>query len=91
MGLADELERSLVGNAMVLAAVCEEEGRPVFESGQAVLNCLTAPEMEGLLRRLEKRQQRTVELSAAVQDGSKNENFDEERFLRMKEDSGWIM
>lgn len=85
MKLADELERSLVGNAMVLAAVCEEDGRPVFQSGQAVLDRLTASEMELLLRRLEKQRQGAVETSAGIQDGAKNESFDEERFLRMKE------
>ncbi len=90
MDPADALERSLVGNAAVLAAVCEEEGRPVFPSGQAVLERLTAPEMEELLKRLEKRQQGAAECAEALQDGAKNGNFDEKRFLQMKEDGRWI-
>lgn len=65
MGLTDDLERSLVGNAMVLAAVCVENGRPAFQSGQAVLDRLTAPEMEQLLRRLGRAQQEAVEIGRA--------------------------
>ncbi len=86
MGLTDDLERSLVGNAMVLAAVCVENGRPAFQSGQAVLDRLTASEMEALLRRLEKQQQGTAERSEESGDMAENESFDEEKFLRMKED-----
>ena len=83
MESADELERSLVGNAMGLAAVCERDGRPAFEDGQAVLDRLTAPEMESLLRRAAERQQGGEE--SVQQDGATSAQFDEERFLRMKE------
>ena len=91
MELADELERSLVGNALVLAACCEKDGRPVFADGQAVLNRLTAPQMEQLLRKLTEQEKRTPAAVTAQQDGAMNESFDEERFLRMKEGNGWIM
>lgn len=84
MGLTDELERSLVGNAMVLAACCEEDGRPVFADGQAVLDRLTAPQMERLLRRLTAKEQESA-CGEELQDGTRNEHFDEERFLRLKE------
>ena len=84
MGLADELEESLVGNALVLAACCEQDGRPVFADGQAVLDRLSAPQMELLLRRLTAWTGEAVEPSWQ-QEGTKNEHFDEGRFLRMKE------
>lgn len=87
---ADELERCMRGNAMVLAVCCvKEDGCPAFESGQAVLERLTAPEMERLLRRIAEGD--TADGAARSQEGAGNGSFDEERFLRLKGGEPWTL
>lgn len=88
----DELERCMRGNAMVLAACCvKEDGCPAFESGQAALERLTAPEMERLLRRLRSGEGESARPAEHAIESAGNGSFDEARFLRLKEGDGWTM
>lgn len=91
MELTDELERGIVGNAMVLAHCCEESGRRAFESGQAALECLTAAEMERLLCRLRDGESGNALPVELPQESAGNDGFDEAHFLRLKEGDGWTM
>lgn len=88
----DELERCMRGNAMVLAACCvKEDGCPAFESGQAALERLTAPEMERLLRRIAEGDGEAAGSTVRSQEGAGNGSFDEERFLRLKGGEPWTL
>lgn len=92
MELTDEPERCLMGNAMVLAHCCvAEDGAAAFESGQAVLETLTAPEMERLLRRLRSGEGESARPAEHAIESAGNGSFDEARFLRLKEGDGWTM
>ena len=71
----DPLERSLLANARVLAECCWCRGEPAFPDSEAVLEELTAREMESLLEILSG--QRGAE---AV-----NPAFDQERFQALRE------
>ncbi|MGM9619324.1 MAG: hypothetical protein ACI3W8_05785 [Oscillospiraceae bacterium] len=86
MGLEDALEQSLYGNAMVLAACCVENGREVFADGQAVLDRLTAAQMERLLRLYAEKDRQACPTETEDAERAANSGFDEERFLRLKED-----
>lgn len=85
MELADELERCMVGNAMVLAACCMEDGQAAFESGQAAMSRLTAQEMERLLRRIAEADGAAARPAAESWEDGGSAGFDEARFLRLKE------
>lgn len=80
-GTEDELERGALCNARVLAECCLWGGEPAFPDAGAVLDELTFPEMEELLRRWRERK-----MPAAV-----NPSFDEARFARLREgEPGWM-
>ena len=73
----DPLERSLLSNARVLAECCYFQDMPVFSDGQAVLEALTAREMERILEQLSGgRQQMRSTINPA---------FDEARFEALRE------
>ena len=72
----DPLERSLLCNAMVLAACCFSGGEPVFQDEFAVLKNLSGRKMERLLRRIseeDRPKRQTV-----------NPQFDMGRFKRLE-------
>ena len=73
----EPMERALLCNARVLAECCFCQGEPVFESGEEVLERLTAREMETLLRRLA---QEDVSVPA-----EENPAFDPARFKCLRE------
>ena len=73
----EPMERALLCNARVLAECCFCQGEPVFESGEDVLERLTAREMEMLLRQL-------ADGCAPVAAGE-NPAFDSARFRRLQE------
>lgn len=75
--LDDPLERSLLCNARVLADCCFSQGEPAFEDAHAVLEQLTARQMEVLLRRLSD--------ESAPSPDTGNPAFDLERFRRLLE------
>ena len=77
------LERGLLCNAQVLAESCLCRGRPVFPDGAAVLEQLTAGEMEALLRRLAGEEQAGSGKEHPGRDV--NGAFDEMRFRTLKE------
>jgi hypothetical protein len=74
---AEDMERALVCNAQVLSESCFFQGEPVFDGGAAVLETLTAREMEGLLRQLA-----AGSAPAAAQE---NPAFDQARFDQLRE------
>jgi hypothetical protein len=74
----EAMERALVCNAQVLSESCFFQGEPVFDGGEAVLEALTAREMEGLLR-----QMAAGSAPAAVQE---NPAFDQARFEQLREE-----
>lgn len=71
----DVLERSLLTNAQVLAECCFFQGEAVFSGREDVLEALTAPEMERLLKRL----------CGDEHGGAENPGFDMEKFSAMRE------
>ena len=73
----EPVERALLCNARVLAESCFYQGEPVFESGEEVLDQLTAREMETLLQQVA--EGRTA-AAAAV-----NPGFDLKRFECLRE------
>jgi len=73
----EPMERALLCNARVLAECCFCQGEPAFESGEEVLERLTAREMETLLRQL-------ADGCAPVTAGE-NPAFDPARFQRLRE------
>ena len=80
-GTEDALERGALCNARVLAECCFYGGEPAFADAGAVLDALTFPEMEELLRRWRERKP-----PAAV-----NPQFDEARFAQLREEGpGWM-
>ena len=71
----DPLERSLLANARVLAECCWSQGEPAFQNSGAVLEELTAREMESFLEMLGgQRETETV-----------NPAFDPERCQKLRE------
>ena len=73
----EPVERALLCNARVLAESCFYQGELVFESGEDVLDQLTAREMETLLQQMA--EGRTA-VAAEV-----NPEFDLERFECLRE------
>lgn len=72
-----ETVRGLLCNARVLALSCFRDGERMFDGPEAVLEDMTAGEMETLLRRLARG---AVSAPAGV-----NPAFDAERFQAMRE------
>ena len=71
----EPLERALLCNARVLAECCWSQGEPAFQNSGAVLEELTAREMESFLEMLGgQRETETV-----------NPAFDPERFQKLRE------
>lgn len=77
MECADEQERSLWCNALVLAACCDE-----FSDAQDVLTRLSARQMERYLLALLREEE---SVAGEVWRGEENASFDEERFAAMQE------
>ena len=73
----EPVERALLCNARVLAESCFYQGEPVFESGEEVLDQLTAREMETLLQQVA---EGGTAVAAAV-----NPGFDLKRFECLRE------
>ena len=78
MECADDGERSLWCNALVLAACCNE-----FSDAQDVLTRLSARQMERYLLALLREEESVV---GEVLRGEENDSFDEERFRAMREE-----
>ena len=78
MECADEQERSLWCNALVLASCCDE-----FSDAQDVLTRLSARQMERYLLALLREEE---SVAAGVWCGEENTSFDEERFRAMREE-----
>lgn len=73
----NELIHGLLCNARVLQESCFLDGKPLFNSAQAVLDALTVEEMEELLAVLFRPKYQTMTGS--------NPHFDEARFYAMQE------
>lgn len=78
MECADEQERSLWCNALVLASCCDE-----FSDARDVLTRLSARQMERCLLAL-LREEDSAE--GGIRRGEENASFDEERFCAMKKE-----
>ena len=71
----DPLERSLLSNARVLAECCYDQGERVFTDAEAVMDCMTAREMESLLELL----------AGNGRQSALNPGFDQARFDALRE------
>lgn len=82
----EERDKALWANAQLLSQILLKEGEPPFGSGAAVLEHLTAGQIQGLVRRWWERD--SVFFAARREEQtdteeSRNESFDMERFLAL--------